>query len=1001
MQRLTRIAGSFAIIMIVYWTYVLLAVPCIEPSVDPNHAQAITNAQHTAGKALVEQQLKQLQGLFRPGAWELKNPIILESESNHAKLLLKDYHNLRDGRVDISCCTIVFGSADEARRRESIILEVPHGAVLKFDQPLDLNRPTKLGHLVDGQLRGPVTMRSAGKEPGPEDDLLVTTPGDIQLTEQTISTPSTVDFRWGPHVGRGQDMFIKLLAGPQKAGAEVSGPNISGIESFELRHVEKLHLELGEKTAAASGTPASVPVEISCRGPLHFDAVGHVVTFRDRVEVMKANPFGPSDQLLCELLSLFLMERPKEKSAPAAKTDPKVPASFDLAVERVEARGTPAVLTAPSRKVVARGERLEYNVPAKSLALDGGQAVFLQQGPNEIHARSLNYQSAEPGHLGRVEAQGPGFLHGQSLEQPDQQLEASWKGKLLVFPYERNQVIALSDGAELKFPGVGQLQAQEIFFWLTEMPPTAKNPSPPPRPDRMCARHNVHINSAQLTGKVDDLQVWFDVEEGFGSGGLAAGGLPNAARADHAASGRPNEGLPATQPIVLAAQPPVGATVPAPQQPLAAQRFEVDGRLLLARVLLGQQKTTVSKLTIEDDVQFFETQVSQPGERPVVIRGDKLEGTGMTGPNAVVTVTGRPARFEGRGVGMSGGTIELDRGTNHLRIDGPGQMEKADAALPGQTSGPPGVLKVDWQRSMVFDSRKIRFDQGVVATMGQWQIRTERMEVQLVRPISFSEPNGVDPHQAEANVETIQCFDGVWMENREFDPQRQLSSHDQLKVSDMILNAINGEFESGPGWLNNVQRGTDNPLSGPTAALAGGRPSGAAPAPRDQLNCLHVQFQKKIAGNFWRHQLTFSDRVQMAYASVDNWDAVLAANNLDRPGPGGVTVRCNELSVAQMLFPIGDQRSVALVAQGNTVVESTTYTALADRITYDGAKDLLVLSGDGRTKAELYRQLQPGAERDHQAADNLYYHPKTNQMGSAAGVRSLEFLLPSGGNGKR
>ncbi len=826
MQRLTRIAGSFAIVVIVYGTYALLAVPCIEPSVDPNHAQAITNAQHTAGQALVEQQLKQLQGLFGPDAWELKNPIILESESNNAKLLLKDYHNLRDGRMEISCCTIVFGSPDEARRRESIILEVPHGAVLRFDQPLDLNRPTKLGRPVDGQLRGPVTMRSAGKEPGPEDDLLITTPGDIQLTGQTISTPSPVDFRWGPHVGRGQDMVIKLLAGPQKAGAEAPGPNIAGIESFELRHVERLHLELGQTTAAASGKPGSVPVDITCRGPLHFDAVGRVVTFRDRVEVMKANPSGPSDQLLCELLSLFLMERPKDKSAPVAKTDPKTPGSFDLAVERIEAQGNPAVLTAPSQKVIARGERLGYNLPAKLLVLDGGQAVFLQQGPNEIHARSLNYQSGEPGHIGRVEAQGPGFLHGQSPERPDQQLEASWKGKLLVYPYERNQVIALSDGAELNFPGVGQLQAQEIFFWLTEMPPTAKNPSPPPRPDRMCARHNVHINSAQLTGKVDDLQVWFDVEEGFGSGGLTAGGLPNAARADNAANGRANDGLPATQPIVLAAQPPVGATVAAPQQPLAAQRFEVDGRLLLARVLLGKQETTVSKLTIEDGVQFFETQTSKPGERPVVIRGDKLEGTGMTGPNAVVTVTGRLARFEGRGLGMSGGTIRLDRGANHLEIDGPGQMDLPADALPGQAAGPPGVLTVDWQRSMMFDGRKVRFDQGVHAIMGQRQIRTETMDVQLVRPISFSEPNGSDPHQ----VAKVQCFggvSGVSMENREFDQRQQLSSHDQLQVSDMILNVLNGEFESGPGWLNNVQRGSDNPLGGSAAALAGGLPTGA------------------------------------------------------------------------------------------------------------------------------------------------------------------------------
>ena len=36
----------------------------------------------------------------------------------------------------------------------------------------------------------------------------------------------------------------------------------------------------------------------------------------------------------------------------------------------------------------------------------------------------------------------------------------------------------LTGGAELKFPGVGQLQAQEIFFWLAETPPAARTSRP-------------------------------------------------------------------------------------------------------------------------------------------------------------------------------------------------------------------------------------------------------------------------------------------------------------------------------------------------------------------------------------------------------------------------------------------------------------------------------------------------------------------------------------------
>jgi len=994
MQRVIRIAGSLAIVVIAYWMYALLVVRWIEPSVDPNNTQSITLDQRAAGRKLVEKQLAQLQGLFSPDAWELKNPKIFESETNNAKLLLEKYENRPDGQIAIPRCTVVFGppgpAADEAqRRRQSIILEVPQGALLKFDQPLDLNG-TALGRLKSGQLKGPVTIRSDWKEPGPEDDLLVTAFGDLQLTEQTISTPSPVEFRWGPHSGRGQDMVIKLLAGQPHPGKGDPGPNIAGIESFELRHVERLHLDLGQTAPAPTGKPGSVPVEISCRGPFCFDVVEHVATFRDHVEVMKANPAGPSDQLSCELLSLHFVERPKNPAAPvAAKPDAKAADSLDLTVQRIEARGNPAVLTAPSQKnLLARAERLEYNVQANSLALDGGQEVFLQQGPNEIHARNLYYESSAAGlaSLGRVVAQGPGWLHAQHPERPDQQLEALWKDQLRVAPDEQNQLISLTGGAELRFPGMGQLQAREIFFWLRQGPPAARNQPPTLRPDRMLAQHDVHMNSPQLSGKVEDLRVWFE---------------------DGATS--PGPGGPIAQPIGLAVQPPavptlpVGATAPAPQpapassQPPAAQRFEVLGRLLQARVALGQQQATVSNLTIEDGVQFRETQTALPGERPIMIRGDRLVGAGVTASNTVLTITGQPAHFEGRGLGMTGSNINLDRGANRLWIDGPGQMDAPLESSPGQTPAAPGVLTVDWQRSMHFDGLTARFEQAVVATTVQQQMRTETMEVKLLRPVRFSEPNGQD----KPDVEQIRCLDGVWLENRTFDPQRQLVSHDQLQVSDLVLNHITGVVIGGPGWLNSVRRGSDNPLGGPMGALVGGGPAVAQPPTQDTLNCLHVRFQKSITGNLlFSHRLTFADQVRTAYAPVDNWDAVLAADNLDQLGPRGVTVRCNQLTVAEMLLPMGGRRSFEVEAVGNTVVENNTFTALAQRITYNSQKDLLILSGEGRN-AELFRQLQVGAERDHQAAQTIYYHPTTNRMGSASGAQSLEITLPPGENRKR
>ena len=252
MQRATRIAGSLAIVLVAYWAYALLAVPWIEPAAELPDGQKIAETDRKRAKELLDSRLKGLEGLFPPDAWELKDPKILGLDNDRAKLLFQEVQQpgrwtSRNTRSE--GCAIIFAydgpARDEAqRRRQSIILEAPGGAMLQFDQPLDLSR-AKLGRLVAGQLQGKVTIRSDWKEPGPEDDLRIVT-RDIKADRADHSTPYPVDFSWGPNFGRGQQMTIKLLSGDPAAGTKATAPNVSGIESFEIRHVERLHLDLGQ-----------------------------------------------------------------------------------------------------------------------------------------------------------------------------------------------------------------------------------------------------------------------------------------------------------------------------------------------------------------------------------------------------------------------------------------------------------------------------------------------------------------------------------------------------------------------------------------------------------------------------------------------------------------------------------------------------------------------------------------------------------------------------------
>ena len=206
-------------------------------------------------------------------------------------------------------------------------------------------------------------------------------------------------------------MVIKLLAGRRSRAWRAPGPNIAGIESFELRHVERLHLDLGQAMAAARSAnageraggdqlPRPVPFR---RGRPRGD-----VSRQRRRDESRTLP-GPADQIACDVLSLYFTDRTKEQEC---RNIPMPPARSTWSPERIVADGNPAVVTAPSQDVSAQAERLEYNLLTNSITLGDGQEVVLQHGPDEIHARSLSYQAA-----GRVDwdywtSQGPGWLRG-------------------------------------------------------------------------------------------------------------------------------------------------------------------------------------------------------------------------------------------------------------------------------------------------------------------------------------------------------------------------------------------------------------------------------------------------------------------------------------------------------------------------------------------------------------------------------------------------------------
>ena len=492
------------------------------------------------------------------------------------------------------------------------------------------------------------------------------------------------------------------------------------------------------------------------------------------------------------------------------------------------------------------------------------QEVLLQQGPNEIHARALRYQYAGPGRLGEVEAEGPGWLRGQSPERPDQQLQATWKQYLRLRPHEKNQLISLYwrgepelrrlravGGGRNLLLALGTAAASQCRARQVAGHPLAARPYVGPRQraarlaaiDRRGRTHGDLVRAAGGRGR------WDGSCTGRWDGSCTA--VP--ARCRHRSGS-------------TTAAPTDSCTAPAPQPP--KDRYNIAGRVLRARVILPPdamqrqpKQTELSELLIEENVRFEQTHSAKPDEKPLLVSGDRLHVVDASRPHAAITITGKPAHFEGRGLTLDGPNINLNRGTNRLWVDGAGRMSvPLERDLENRPLKKPGTLAVDWRQRMEFDGRTARFEEAVTAATPQQNLRTETLEVQFLKPINFADSSPIDlgpprpgttagPGKKGPEVEQILCRGGVFMENFGIDDGGQRTSHDRFQVADLTINQITGAMTaSGPGRVTSVHLGKNDFL--PEGRGAAAKPTAATAKPeREQLRCLLTRFQGSITGN--------------------------------------------------------------------------------------------------------------------------------------------------------
>ena len=972
LTRLTHAAISFALTVVVYQAYVLMVAPFIEPTAVHARSEQSLNSTVPQPPPVAPHKYRELLAAYFPvGHWTLASaPITFEA--GNAMIVLDDYQPRDDGQVRVTKCVMLFFPKPRVRGepppRDAVVLEAPHGAVLQMDQGL---RPGLggMGRIQWGRLVGDIVVRSGMREPGPQDDLLLTT-RDLYMNEDLIRTDDKVEMQVGPHWGRGRVLEIRLVA-VERAHANLAGPQIGGIDSLEILHDVRAQLAPGdvrlfaEQKAAAPARP-SPPVKIASRGRFRFDFANNMASFVDQVQVVQEHDTGQRDQLYCDELNIYLAGADDTVLPAANETDTLTAVgtkTHDLARLRpgsIEARGSddaPVILDAPSQMASARCDRMRLELDARRVTFDGSDEVVLKYDGSEIHAPLVRYQAPAQGsaeRIGALLAAGSGWIRALAGDNKSQPFEVRWTDSMRLERVNGQPELSLRGRPRLDMVGMGTLWANYLNVVLRERKADGSEADLLPGdvvPQRIVASGLVGIESPELSGKVDELDVNIDY-----------------------------------QPSELQLADPTGANSRGDRLLLGKRgneprAYNVVGNQLRVQLTVRQRRPEVSSLGVEGGVVFRETSAGAAAGEPLVVRAERLTVKDADSPNAEIDLRGQPATITAAGMTIHAETLRLNRGTSRAWIDSPGQLElPLDRNLNGEQLATPEPLAISWQKGMELDQDRITFRGQVSALTSDGVLNTERLVAVLNAPVRF---DGA-ARQGRTELEQLECWEGVRAEFQQRDAAGLISMQ-VMELESIVANQRTGEIKGdGPGQLESVhltQGG--NPL--------GQFAPGATNLPRtaQHLGFLHVDFRRGVRGNLHSRQIEVFGDTKAVYGPVDSWQQKLEISLRGKPGPGTIWITSDRLGVAEnpagRAGRDGGIGAVELSARDNVTIEGRAgergmFTARAQRATYDQLKTMFILEGDGTRPAELYHQEYDGAPTTSNSARKLTYIQSTGEV---------------------
>ena len=471
----------------------------------PNFSQLISDVDSIPAEEM--EWKKYLVNLFPEGRWERGSKYSIWKDNF---VLLFDEYKQNGNHVELSPCTVLFlngehGKDDEALFQQAIILQSTNSAVLEFDGPFSPLSGSKTKFIV-GTLSGEVTVHSNMKDPGPDDDLLLTT-REVLFNESRIIANSDIDFRFGMSHGTGKSLYVFLTPSDPK-----NSKSAKTISNIELQQVKSINLNMPSKQKSATGEVQYDRFELRCADKIEFapdpkSDFFWIGTFNKDVDVTRIVE-GYYDHLECGQLSVLFAPQPKPGEQPIMNN--KLDSLQQLAPKKMFAVGNVKVRSPNNNDFLAEGQKLDYDFEKELITLDSDLAMgktvkmSLYGGKQWVDGKRISYTAGKNGQFGELFAPNGGKMSGiMSPEKPQENprtFRVDWTDSLHAFPEPGIPELVhcqLHGQMSMSLENLGTMYAKETVIWFKQ---NGKNVQQEPETPPVSTR-NPLIRTAQGTSQ--------------------------------------------------------------------------------------------------------------------------------------------------------------------------------------------------------------------------------------------------------------------------------------------------------------------------------------------------------------------------------------------------------------------------------------------------------------------------------------------------------------------